>query len=212
MAAPEPAVQVEQTAIANVLVVRPKSYHDTRGFFFESFNQDTFRAAIGRPFTAAQVNCSVSRRGVIRGVHGARLPGQAKLVYCVRGAILDVAVDMRVGSPTFGKYVERRLSQHEPEAVFLGEGIGHGFQILEDDTCVNYLCSAPYVPGDEIALDPLDPEVNIAWRATEPLVLSDKDRTARMLSQLLADGELPAYEECLRFQGTGRDFAGADGR
>jgi dTDP-4-dehydrorhamnose 3,5-epimerase len=193
-------MQIEHTAIPDVLVVRPKSYRDPRGYFFESFNQQAIGAAIGRPFTVAQVNCSVSKRGVIRGVHGARLPGQAKLVYCVRGAILDVAVDLRVGSPTFGQHVTRRLTQHDAVAVFMGQGVGHGFHVLEDDSCVSYLCSGPYVPQDEIVLNPLDPELDIAWGVTASSILSDKDRDASSLAGLLANHELPAYEECQRIQ------------
>ncbi|MEO6083886.1 MAG: dTDP-4-dehydrorhamnose 3,5-epimerase, partial [Umezawaea sp.] len=154
-------------------------------------------AALGHPFELAQANASVSRPGAVRGIHYADVPpGQAKYVYCARGALLDVIVDLRVGSPTFGQHDVVRLDSTTLNAVYLSEGLGHAIIALEDDTTMAYLCSESYNPTGEHGLDPMCPELALPWPADLTPILSDKDRTAPGLSQALADGALPDYDEC----------------
>ena len=134
--------------------------------FAAPFQGAAFREALGFDLTVAQTNHSVSARGVIRGVHFADVPpGQAKYVYCPRGALLDVVVDVRVGSPTFGRFEAVELDGRSCRAVYLAEGLGHAFVALEDDTVMAYLCSTPYNPGAEHGVSPLDPALGLPWPA-----------------------------------------------
>ena len=129
-----------------------------RGSFHESFRGDEVAADLGYRFNVAQANWSVSQRGVIRGVHFADVPpGQAKYVSCVRGAIIDVVVDLRVGSPGFGHTEAVRLDDENRRSVYLAEGLGHAFMALTAECTVVYLCSTPYMPGREHGVNPLDP-------------------------------------------------------
>src|SRR5215469_9421945 len=181
----------------------PQVYRDDRGSFLEAFRGEEFAADLGYRFNVAQVNCSVSRRGVIRGIHYADVPtGQAKYVTCVRGAVLDVVVDLRTGSPGFGKWEAVRLDDDSRRAIFLAEGLGHGFMALTDDATVLYLCSTPFAPGREHGVNPLDPAIGISW-VLEDLdggpVLSDKDAAAPALDEALRAGELPRYEDCVAY-------------
>lgn len=186
-------------------VYTPQVHHDDRGSFAEAFRGAEFAADLGYRLDVAQVNCSVSRRGVIRGIHYADVPpGQAKYVTCVSGAILDVVVDLRAGSPSFGKWEAVRLDAAARNAVFLSEGLGHAFMALTDGATAIYLCSTPYAPGREHGLHPLDETIGIAWPADdeggEP-VLSDKDAAAPGLDEALRAGQLPRYEECTAYAG-----------
>jgi dTDP-4-dehydrorhamnose 3,5-epimerase len=139
----------------------------------------------------------VSARGVVRGVHFADVPpGQAKYVTCVRGAILDVVVDLRVGSPKFGEWEAVRLDDDRHQALYLAEGLGHAFVSLADDTTVVYLCSSSYSPGREHGVNPLDPAIGISWPADVTLALSPKDEAAPTLAQALESGILPDYQQC----------------
>ena len=134
---------------------------------------------------------------MIRGIHFADVPpGQAKYVTCVSGAILDVVVDLRAGSPGFGRWEAVRLDDDSRRAVFLAEGLGHGFTALSDEATVLYLCSTAYAPGREHGVNPLDPAIGIAWPADAEPVLSDKDAAAPTLEQALRDGLLPPYADC----------------
>src|SRR5580693_2397762 len=142
--------QMNSLGIEGAWVCTPRIHHDDRGSFLESFRGGEFAGETGYRLDVAQINCSVSRRGVIRGIHFADVPpGQAKYVTCVRGAITDVVVDIRVGSPTYGHWEAVRLDDRGREAVFLSEGLGHAFVALTDDAAVTYLCSTPYAPGRE---------------------------------------------------------------
>jgi dTDP-4-dehydrorhamnose 3,5-epimerase len=123
-------------------------------------------------------------------------PGQAKYVYCPAGRALDVVVDVRVGSPTFGESDAVELDSAEPRAVYLAEGLGHAFLALEDGTSVTYLVSSPYAPDREFGVDPLDPDLALPWPDGLALELSAKDRAAPSLAQAERDGILPTYEEC----------------
>jgi len=178
----------------------PEVFRDPRGAFHEWFRADDLAAATGRELSLAQANCSVSVRGTLRGVHFADVPpGQAKYVTCVRGAVLDVVVDVRTGSATFGRWEAVRLDDRERAAVFVAEGLGHGFMALTDDATVVYLCSQNYAPGREHGVHPLDPALGIEWpRGLRPL-LSDKDAQAPTLARAAEMGLLPAYEDCAAY-------------
>ena len=179
-------------------VLDPEVFPDDRGSFHEWYRAPEFRAATGYGLDLVQANCSVSRRGVLRGVHFADVPpGQAKYVTCVRGAVFDVVVDLRVGSPRFGRWEAVRLDDTARRAVFLAEGLGHAFLALTDDTTVVYLCSAGYAPEREHGVHPLDAGLGIVWPdGTRPL-LSPKDAGAPSLARAEASGLLPSYASCL---------------
>lgn len=195
----------------------PPVHRDDRGAFHEWFRADEFTAATGQRPALAQANCSVSRRGALRGIHYSEVPpGQAKYVTCVGGAVLDVVVDIRVGSPTFGRWEAVELGAGTGRAVYLSEGLGHAFLALTDDATVVYLCSTGYAPGREHGIHPLDPALGIAWPDGLTPVLSAKDEAAPTLEQARTAGALPRYEDCLRLRaqaaGTGTGSDGAAGR
>ncbi|MDN0197788.1 dTDP-4-dehydrorhamnose 3,5-epimerase [Streptomyces sp. S.PNR 29] len=183
--------------IAGAWVLEPKVFPDDRGSFHEWYRGQEFREATGYDLSLAQANCSVSRRGVLRGVHFSDVPpGQAKYVTCVRGAVLDVVVDIRVGSPTFGRWEAVRLDEDTRHAVFLAEGLGHAFMALTDDATVVYLCSTGYAPEREHGVHPLDPRLGIDWPDGLSPVLSPKDAEAPSLAEAERAGLLPSYEVC----------------
>jgi dTDP-4-dehydrorhamnose 3,5-epimerase len=186
--------------IEGAWVLEPKVFPDDRGSFHEWYRSAEFREATGYDLSLAQANCSVSRRGVLRGVHFADVPpSQAKYVTCVRGAVLDVVIDIRVGSPTYGQWEGVRLDEDTRHAVFLAEGLGHAFMALTDDATVVYLCSAGYAPEREHGIHPLDPALGIEWPdGIEPL-LSPKDEQAPTLAEAERQGLLPSYEACLAY-------------
>jgi dTDP-4-dehydrorhamnose 3,5-epimerase len=201
---------MRQLGISGTWVHEPKEFTDARGGFHEWFREDEFAAATGRGMRLAQGNCSVSVRGTVRGVHFADVPpGQAKYVTCVRGAVLDVVVDIRVGSPTFGTWEGVRLDDVDHASVFVSEGLGHAFMALTDDATVVYLCSEGYAPAREHTIDPLDPEIGIPWPAGHGLLLSDRDAQAPSLAQAAERGLLPSYADCLEWYArAGRGEAG----
>jgi dTDP-4-dehydrorhamnose 3,5-epimerase len=179
-------------------IFTPRVLSDSRGSFLEWFRDAEFQADLGHSFDVAQANCSVSRRGVIRGIHFADVPpGQAKYVTCMRGAVLDVVVDLRVGSPGFGRWAAVPLNDETRRAVFIAEGLGHAFVALSDEATVLYLCSTPYAPGREHGVHPLDPDIGIAWPADVEMILSDKDAAAPSLAEARSAGLLPDYGDCL---------------
>jgi dTDP-4-dehydrorhamnose 3,5-epimerase len=195
-------VLITETKISGAFAVTPEQHRDDRGVFLEWFRSDRFVETTGHRFTIAQANCSVSAAGAVRGIHFAQLPpSQAKYVTCPSGAILDVVVDIRVGSPTFGEWDAVQLDDEERKALYLAEGLGHAFMALTDDTVVNYLCSEPYAPGREHGVHPLDPAIGIDWpthgRDGSELIraLSPKDEQAPLLADLVKTGLLPAYRE-----------------
>lgn len=193
-------MQVRQLEITGAVEFTPKTFPDSRGLFTAPFQEPVFAEALGHPLRVAQTNHSVSARNVIRGVHFADVPpGQAKYVYCPKGALLDVVVDIRVGSPTFGRWEAIRLDDTEYRAVYLAEGLGHAFIALTDDTVMSYLCSTPYNPPAEHGINPLDPQLGLPWQEhlTGEPVLSEKDRTAPSLAEAQQAGLLPDYQQCL---------------
>jgi dTDP-4-dehydrorhamnose 3,5-epimerase len=197
-------LRVDSLGIDGAWVFTPQVHRDERGSFLEAFRGAEFAADLGYRLELGQVNCSVSKRGVIRGVHYADVPpGQAKFVSCVSGAGLDVIIDIRVGSPTFGKWEAVQLDGASRRAVFIAEGLGHAFMALTDDTTLLYLCSTPYAPGREHGVTPLDPALGIAWPlevADGTPLLSPKDAAAPTLEEALQAGALPRYEDCVAYQ------------
>ncbi|GAA4803023.1 dTDP-4-dehydrorhamnose 3,5-epimerase [Actinomycetospora chlora] len=193
-------MDIEQLAVPGAWRFTPRVFPDDRGVFAAPFQGEPFRETVGHGLTVAQANTSTSRRGVLRGVHYADVPpGQAKYVQCVAGALLDVVVDIRVGSPTFGRWDAVRLDPETMSAVYLSEGLGHAFLALEDGTVASYLCSTPYDPSGEHGVDPLDPALALPWTqhiAAEDLVLSEKDRRAPTLEEARETGALPTMAAC----------------
>ncbi|NUP24036.1 MAG: dTDP-4-dehydrorhamnose 3,5-epimerase [Streptomyces sp.] len=183
--------------IEGAWALEPKVFPDDRGSFHEWYRGQEFREATGYDLSLAQANCSVSRRGVLRGVHFSDVPpGQAKYVTCLRGAILDVVVDLRTGSPTFARWEALHLDDDSHHALFLAEGLGHAFLALTDHATVTYLCSTPYAPQREHGVHPLDPDLAITWPEHITPVLSPKDAQAPSLAEAERAGLLPSYQTC----------------
>jgi epimerase EvaD len=193
-------VKVRELSIPDAYEISTDVFPDDRGLFVNPFRADVLAEAIGRPLTVAQTNHSASRRGAVRGLHFALLPpGQAKYVYVPRGAVLDIVVDIRVGSPTFGRHEAVRLDDRDFRAVFLSEGLGHCAVALEDDTVLSYLCSTPYAPAREKGINPLDPALELPIPAGITPLLSPKDTAAPTLAEAQEQGLLPSYEDCRAF-------------
>lgn len=190
-------MRATELAVAGAWLFEPATFPDRRGSFTAPFQGAAFRDALGFDLTVAQVNRSVSHRGVVRGVHYADVPpGQAKYLHVSAGAVRDVVVDLRTGSPAFGRHAVVDLDAGAPRALYLAEGLGHAFQALADHTVVEYLCSTPYAPEREHGITPLDPELALPWvEGLEP-VLSDKDAAAPTLRHALDAGTLPSRAAC----------------
>lgn len=192
-------MKIRPLAIDGVWEITPEQHPDPRGTFLEWFRFDRLGDAVGRRLRVAEANMSVSARDVVRGVHFADVPpGQAKYVTCVSGAIFDVAVDLRVGSPTFGVWEGVRLDDTRRAALYLAEGIGHAFCALTDDATVSYLCSEVYAPQREHGVHPLDPDLGIEWPTSAPR-MSDRDTAAPTLAKAKDEGLLPDYRACLHW-------------
>ncbi len=174
-----------KTEIEGVYIIEPKVFGDTRGYFFEAFSQREFDENVGKT-VFVQDNQSMSRYGVLRGLHFQKPPHtQAKLVSCVRGRVLDVAVDIRKGSPTFGRYVSVELSDENHRMFFIPQGFAHGFSVLSDTAIFQYKCDNYYAPQSEGALIWNDPDINIDWRVpAADVILSEKDRKHPFLKDL----------------------------
>jgi dTDP-4-dehydrorhamnose 3,5-epimerase len=194
-------VTARELAVPGAWEITPRLHSDSRGAFFEWFTDAEFTAITGHRFDLFQANCSVSATGVLRGVHFAQLPpSQAKYITCLHGKVLDVIVDIRVGSPTFGRWDSVVLDDNERRSVYLSEGLGHAFLALEHDSTVMYLCSSPYNPEREHTINALDPTLDIAWpRVDGEPIMSDRDREAPTLDQVQAAGLLPTWKETQGF-------------
>jgi len=193
-------VGCRELTVPDSFLFSPAKLTDGRGCFYESYREDALADAVGHGFTVAQTNFSVSSRGVLRGVHGVLLPpGQAKIVTCHRGAILDVVVDTRIGSPTFGTHARNILTAASGEFVYVAEGLGHAFLALTDDTCVGYLCSSRHVPGTQVDINPLDPDLGLDWTMAGEPRLSEKDATAPTLAVAAKAGLLANYDDCVTY-------------
>lgn len=193
-------MRVDELAVRDAFVFTPDTFPDHRGMFVAPFQQAVFRETRGHCLSVAQTNHSVSRRGTVRGIHFADTPpGQAKYVYCPRGALLDVVVDLRIGSPTFGNWDAVRLDDSRCRAVYIAEGLGHGFAALQEETTMTYLCSTPYDPPSEHAVNAFDPELDLPWPTDAPVVTSEKDAAAPTLASARSAGTLPDYQTCLAY-------------
>ncbi|GGZ97350.1 dTDP-4-dehydrorhamnose 3,5-epimerase [Streptomyces bluensis] len=176
-----------------------KAFGDERGEFQEMFRRGALSEDLGYDVAVAQVNRSVSRKGVVRGVHFADVPpGQAKYVTCLSGAVLDVVVDIRVGSPTYGSW-RTVLLDDARRSVYIEAGLGHAFMALCDNATVVYLTSEGYAPEREHAVHALDPRLGIEWPDGIELILSEKDRAAPGLAEMERRGLLPDFTTCVTF-------------
>ena len=193
-------MKVRGLSVPDAYELTPVQHADDRGIFLEWFKDEPLGAAIGHRLDLAQANLSLSRKGSVRGIHFADVPpGQAKYVTCIAGAVLDVVVDIRVGSPSYGRWDTVRLDDIDRRAVYVAEGLGHAFMAMTDDTAVAYLCSEGYAPAREHGLNPLDPALGIRWPADVEPQLSAKDATAPTLAEAHDAGLLPDYHECLSY-------------
>ena len=191
-------MEVVESAVLDAYVITPTQHRDDRGTFLEWYRFERLEEIRGYSLDLRQANCSVSDVGVLRGIHAAAVPpGQAKYVTCIHGTVLDVVVDIRVGSPTFGKWDAIRLDDVDRRAFYLSEGLGHAFVALSDNTTVIYLCSEVYSPSREFGIHPLDPGLGINWPANVTPLLSPKDESAPTLDEAAKAGLLPRYEDCL---------------
>ncbi|WP_324793680.1 dTDP-4-dehydrorhamnose 3,5-epimerase [Streptomyces cyaneofuscatus] len=193
------AIRSRELAVSGAFVFStPSSPADERGFTVPTLSEETFAEALGRPvFPVAQASYSRSRRGVLRGLHyTAAPPGRPKYVSCPRGSALDIIVDTRVGSPSFGRHDVVRFDQEEPRAVYFPVGVGHVFVALEDDTLISYLIRGGYVPEREMALSAFDPALGLPIPEGLEPILSERDRAAPTLAEAEAAGLLPEYAVC----------------
>jgi len=190
-------VEFRPLGIAGAYELRNTVHGDDRGDFAEWFRFDAIEKETGYRFPVRQANVSRSSRGVVRGIHFCQIPpGQAKLVTCMTGRILDVVVDTRDGSETFGEWKAVELTASQRNAMLLPVGVGHAFVALEDETTVCYLVSDVYTPAREFGIHPLDPELGIDYGLpVEDLLLSPKDQEAPSLTEALTQGLLPHIEQ-----------------
>lgn len=184
----------------------PRIFPDERGIFASQFQESAFMEVLGGPlFPVAQMSHSRSRRGVVRGIHfTATPPGAAKYVCCPRGRALDIVVDTRVGSPTFGCWDAVVLDPKELRSVYFPVGVGHAFVALEDDTVMSYLLSSSYVAENELAVSSLDPELALPIPRDPEPIMSARDWEAPTLMEARSRGMLPSYDRCQEIQRTTR--------
>jgi dTDP-4-dehydrorhamnose 3,5-epimerase len=176
-----------ETKLDGVVLIEPAVHGDERGFMLESYSRDAW-AELGVAVEFVQHNHSRSRRGTLRGIHFQTEPGQAKLVRCARGEILDVAVDLRRSSPTYGQWEAHRLDDAKHRQLFVPVGFGHGFAVLSEEADVAYQVSSYYDPATEAGIAWDDPDVGVDWEVSEPL-LSERDKSAPTLAEI--GDELP---------------------
>jgi len=193
-----PTLRARPLAVEGAFEFTPRVFDDDRGLFLSPFQEPGFEAAVGhRLFPVAQTNHSVSRRGVVRGVHFTLTPpGTAKYVYCPHGSALDIIVDIRVGSPTFGRWDAVLLDQVDFRTMYFPVGVGHAFVALADATVMSYLVSSSYEPEYELALSALDPALGLPIPSDLEVTVSDRDRVAPTLEQAQRRGMLPDYATC----------------
>ncbi|MDA3924779.1 MAG: dTDP-4-dehydrorhamnose 3,5-epimerase [Kiritimatiellae bacterium] len=184
-------MQFERTSLPEVILCKPDVFRDERGYFMECFHVEKYRQG-GIDCEFVQDNRSLSGRNVLRGLHFQRRKPQAKLVSCLHGKILDVAVDIRSGSPSFGSWVGKILSEENAHQMFIPVGFAHGFCVLSESAEIMYKCSGFYDASDDRGLMWNDPDVGIEWMCSSP-VLSDKDKQQPLLAELIAINGLPGY-------------------
>ncbi|APU13209.1 MULTISPECIES: dTDP-4-dehydrorhamnose 3,5-epimerase family protein [Actinoalloteichus] len=195
-------MKARELTVEGAFEFSPDVFPDERGEFVSHYQEPAFVAALGHPlFPIAQVSQSRSRRGVLRGIHFTRTPpGTAKYVHCPQGSALDFVVDLRLGSPTFGRWDTVALNSTDYRGVYFPPGVGHAFVALEDDTLIHYLLSENYSPGNELALSPFDPEIGLELPERLPVIQSERDRAALSLAEARAQGLLPDHAACLEIQ------------
>lgn len=184
-------MKVLPTRLPDVRLIKPDVYEDRRGLFMEIFHEERYRGA-GIAVPMVQINLSHSVQGTLRGLHYQLRRPQGKLIQVVRGAVFDVTVDVRRGSPTFGRWVGVNLSEENRSQLYIPEGFAHGFCVISDTADVIYGCTALYDPGDEGGILWCDPDVGIDWPVSEP-ILSPKDSQLPCLADLFRE-RLPRYE------------------
>lgn len=186
-------MELKPLGIEGAWLAESPVWSDERGFFREWFKSVDIKDATGRDFGIEQANISLSSRGTLRGIHYSIAPrGQAKWITCISGSIKDVIVDIRPNSKSYGLWIEVELSGNSGKAVFISEGLGHGFIALEDNTAVAYLVSTQFSPSDEFEINPLDEKIGINWGMDlSGLKVSEKDKKAPTLAERLAEGKLP---------------------
>ncbi len=175
-------MNIKPLEIPDVLHIEPRIFSDDRGYFLESYNRDSYLAA-GLTATFGQDNVSLSKRGVVRGLHFQYPRPQGKLVSALTGEVFDVAVDIRTGSPTFGKWVGAYLSAEKGNQLYIPEGFAHGFCVVSDSAILQYKCTDFYVPEADRGIRWDDPDFAVVWPVETP-ILSPKDQTAPLYSQL----------------------------
>jgi dTDP-4-dehydrorhamnose 3,5-epimerase len=192
---------LRELSVPGAWEITPQVHRDERGTFTEWFTESAFGAMTGHRFDLRQANCSVSAAGVLRGLHFAQLPpGQAKYVTCVRGAVFDVVVDIRVGSPTYGQWDSVLLDDIDHRSTYISEGLAHGFVAMQDQSTVMYLCSSPYAPQREHTIAATDPAIGIEWPLpAAQLLLSGRDAEAPSLAEVRESGLLPTWDETRAF-------------
>ena len=180
-------MEVIKTDIEGLIVIQPRIFNDARGYFFESFSQREFEEKVG-PIRFVQDNESKSTRGVLRGLHFQNPPyTQAKLVSCTKGRVLDVAVDLRIGSPTYGKWFSVELSEENHRQFYIPRGFAHGFSVLSEQAVFTYKCDNLYHPEAEGGLLLSDPDVAIDWQVPEDKrVISEKDTKHPLFKDLIS--------------------------
>ncbi|TFB82579.1 dTDP-4-keto-6-deoxy-D-glucose epimerase [Cryobacterium algoricola] len=194
-------MQIRELSIPDSYEITPKQFGDDRGVFLEWGRFDRLEESIGHKLNVVQANTSVSKRGSVRGIHFADIPpSQAKYVTATYGAVLDYVIDIRVGSPTFGQWDTVLLDDTDRKAVYIAEGLGHCFVALTDNATVSYLVTAPFNPGREHGINPLDTDIGLVFppEAGE-LLLSPKDTDAPGLAESAANGLLPTWADAQAF-------------
>ncbi len=186
-------MNLTELSIPGAYVLDSAVWGDDRGFFREWFKRRDLDA-LGVSFPIEQANLSMSRRGVVRGLHYSIAPqGQAKLVTCAYGELDDVIVDVRVGSPSFGRVEVVRLAANEERSVLLPAGAAHGFCVRSEHAALSYLLSSPFNPEMELEINPFDERLGVPWGLKGPAIMSDKDAAAPSLDDRIASGQLPRY-------------------
>ena len=188
-------MQIRELSIPDSYEITPIRREDDRGMFLEWYRHDLLEEAVGHSLKLRQANTSVSKKGVVRGIHFADIPpGQAKYVTAPHGAVLDFVVDIRVGSPTFGQWDSVLLDGISRRAIYIGEGLGHAFVALTEEATVTYLVSDTHHAGNEHGIDPTDPAIGLVFPADlQPLLLSPKDTAAPSLAEAKERGLLPTW-------------------
>lgn len=192
-------MEIDKLDIEGAFSFTPPVYKDDRGRFASTHQDAAFLEAVGRPlFPVRDISHNLSNRGVMRGIHYTSVPpGRAKYVYCPRGSVQDYLVDLRVGSPTFGRWVMSSLREDNCRALYIPLGVGHAFVSREDGTVISYVMSDGYVPSAELAVSALDPDLGLPLPDMVTLIQSDRDMAAPTLAEAKENELLPTYEACM---------------